>query len=394
MCLYTLPGLLPIGFPRIGISSKPVTISLHLSASILVFLLIIIYCIHRIDKWTARIPIALLCMYLFGAHYVDLADLILSNPVDFGGINTAIDLEAGVLTMILARDVRLVAKALMAFGVIHSAIALNSYVLYGSAFNTGSLPRSSGLFGDPNGLCFLLISVAPLLLVADTKLGTRSTVRIGKIVAILVVLLSLLVTWHRMSFLSILLGSVLILPVRSYGAYTKIMFLSAIVICIVVTFIVRQAPSVRASSSKSTDGRLLVWQSAIDQFLKSPIFGIGIGNTKIATVQGNTDDMKAQTSFEAKSTYLTIALETGLFGLTLFSTLVFFSIRNLRSLPLDARLAARIVLVSWLAFGIVNSSFFVDGMVIGNYLFGLFVGLSSVGVHQSMGKCQVGLGSC
>lgn len=78
--------------------------------------------------------------------------------------------------------------------------------------------------------------------------------------------------------------------------------------------------------------RALLWRGAFETFTQYPIFGHGVG-TKVANVRFIVPSGKEHVLNDAHNTALSVAAETGLFGLLSFAALIAFLLKN--QLPLS-----------------------------------------------------------
>lgn len=187
---------------------------------------------------------------------------------------------------------------------------------------------------DPNELALMLVLSLPLSLYLAGSTHNLGLVWIYRLQAILAAS-AVLLTASRGPFLATA-GLVVFLPTvfsRSTGKQkAALIVLTGIAVCVII-FLVPAASWKRLGtigneiSSGTLNDRKVIWEAGVDVFRQNPIIGVGAGAFR-AVVRNATG-----VSYVAHNTFLSILVEQGLIGFSLFFVLLLYSIRSCLRMP-------------------------------------------------------------
>ena len=205
-------------------------------------------------------------------------------------------------------------------------VALSSY----GTLPPGDYPRINSLFANANMMCnYLIISLVFVLTMA--RLGWLTSVSAG---------LLLSGTWvAALSTLSLGLGGLFL----SGGAWARLhnpfgrahararwLFAGGVVASLLFLGATLVSPT---STEVSPSERTLIWRTAVATFVEHPLLGIGAG-MEILSIEEQTPTGVLRYSKDPHNVWLSIAVQTGLAGLSAFVFLVIHLWR--RTIPLRA----------------------------------------------------------
>ncbi len=228
--------------------------------------------------------------------------------------------------------------------------------------------RSASFLGDPNSLAGYLNLVLPFAL-ACSLLGRRRWKKLGAWTLGLG-FVALLSSQSLGGFLGF--GSILVLAIINFvpNARKRILLLCGLGAFTFLLYLLRGVINpIHTEQAISGDaiGRLLLWQTAIQNFISSPIIGVGWGNfvgpfgpDYPAFLGWDTQGLPS-----AHSTYLQLLAETGILGFSAFFWLVIKAWREGR----ERFRSSDDVLIRTLGFGVLGAilSLLVQG--IADFLF-------------------------
>lgn len=295
----------------------------------------------------------------------------------------SVEILMGLAIPLLAQTVERTLFACWTVVVLEAMWALEIYYIIGLApMHSGSIARAGGTFDDPNTLCLLLITWIPIGLSIGLA-ERRMNIRAYLLAPIVICLVALASTWHRVSLPIVLLANFLCFRVD----VCKSRFLRAILCClvtmVVVVGIVRYLPGNHLSSCRAVSGRIVVWHNAISQLPQSMPFGLGVGRLRIDT-QPSERSHRVTTTNDAKCVPLTIILELGVYGL-LFLLVFVISLSKILISLVGANSAG--LRASWISLGLysfVNSAWGSPSTVLGNVLFGVLLGCTLRPQHRNI----------
>ena len=79
----------------------------------------------------------------------------------------------------------------------------------------------------------------------------------------------------------------------------------------------------------STNTRLRYYSHGFNQLISSPIFGVGLGNWKIVSIERDKDNIESYIiPYTMHNDFLEVGAELGLIGLVIFISIYFFALRD------------------------------------------------------------------
>lgn len=133
--------------------------------------------------------------------------------------------------------------------------------------------QSTGIFGDPNDLCLILVvgTMFGLYGLGDRRLGTLRYAWLGPLGLFL---FALAMTKSRGGFLA-LLGGVMALFLARFG-WRKALPLAAMVLPAMLALFAGRQTNI-STNDDTAQGRIHLWSEGLRLFRQSPVFGIGKG---------------------------------------------------------------------------------------------------------------------
>ncbi|TSC93069.1 MAG: O-antigen polymerase [Candidatus Berkelbacteria bacterium Licking1014_7] len=205
-------------------------------------------------------------------------------------------------------------------------------VLNLSIINLQTLFRPTGFSGDPNYLALYLTVLIPLSFYLFFIFKNK-IVKFFLLCSSLLFVGFVVLTYSRGGFLG--LGLVLFLIFFKQGKHFLrlglLIFLLVVVIFASSNYRQRiltipgLATAEKRLSDDSIDNRIFYSKLALQLFFQNPIIGVGLGNFKI-----ETPDTRVALSQVTHNTYLELAAETGIIGLSIFMILIGLAIWRLR----------------------------------------------------------------
>jgi hypothetical protein len=305
----------------------------------------------------------------------------LVSDVSFGGATTqfrgsavAIQLMLGMLVPILLLDSVSLLRVGFTVVTAQAITAGTLFIAEGTSFYSGTLARAGGTFNDPNTLCLLLLAWIPIgltLLMRETQLRWRLVLG----VSLVVYLVTLTMTWHRMAFPALAAGLCTSLVLLRASRRAVVSAAVLLTILTAITYAARSLPGNLASSERSSYGRLLVWKHSFHEIQRLWPDGLGVGRTALVIPElPSRSDGSAEVVWDAKSAPLHVVLELGILGFSILVAMLVFTVqccRHSQSLYLPAFAGA---LAAAGIFGVPNTPFASYGTVSGNMLLGFLMG--------------------
>jgi hypothetical protein len=279
----------------------------------------------------------------------------------------------------------------------------------------GTLPLSSGLFGEvkaqspfpvsrsifpwvedaPNlgAVTFVLIAAfaAPPLLLAPARRD-----RVLALILVITSVAAVLATQSRTGIVALVTGSVAYLVLVRRGGGRRSRVVATLLLAAAVSgYVFSTFPAERASSDNLA-AREFIWGQAAHAFLNSPIIGHGYlysqsGNfVEAAAKNGTTTSQTVSTH----SDWLSVLVDGGVVGLTLFVTIIMLMVRaalrgfrDPRSIPIAIGFLC--LLVTFVTGGVDNTPTQSAAIPTIEWLtFGLMVGLTPSAVGKSLGAAR------
>ena len=205
--------------------------------------------------------------------------------------------------------------------------------------------RYIGAAANVNITSFSLLYKTPILLYFFCK-ENRIFLKIIYVLAFISTLLIISVLGTRSAYISVV---VIIISYIIYLTQLKNRFLfkikhilpiigSALIILFISSIISEKGADIisRAStiSIDTNDGsvnqRLRYYKQGISYFFENPFFGTGIGNWKIFSIKYDREHIDGYiVPYHAHNDFIQLLVELGVFGLLLYSTFIFYSIKKL-----------------------------------------------------------------
>jgi len=204
--------------------------------------------------------------------------------------------------------------------------------------------KITGSFANPAPFAMYLASIFPIIFYLTIFTNRNkyffSFVRYLACATLLLIVIIIPATFNRASYLGLLCGSLLILFYQ-YDLWNKIKILlnnnlkrfSALVL--VILLLGSTSYCLYHFKSKSSDGRILIWEIAYEKISENPIAGVGLNRFEtnfgkwqaewFAKGNGTSEDkMLAGNTKMALNEYFEILVETGFPGLMLFLLFVIY----------------------------------------------------------------------
>ncbi|MDE2027515.1 MAG: O-antigen ligase family protein, partial [Candidatus Omnitrophica bacterium] len=197
--------------------------------------------------------------------------------------------------------------------------------------------RIAGTFTHPNILAFYLVLAFTFFFYLLNSGYLKSRPMVGLLIrAMMVDILALLVaTKTRNAWISIYVGFIIYAVLKDRKMLALLIIVVPLFCCLPPVYqrmesVLKNKTVGRYQSANSFEWRRQIWESSIPKILQKPVQGYGLGTFKYMSGQFSENKHMG-----AHNTYLELAFETGLVGLTSFIVLflsqlaVFF--RNMRS---------------------------------------------------------------
>jgi O-antigen ligase len=244
-----------------------------------------------------------------------------------------------IINCVRARDSEAVWSALewamlviVAFGIVQAIFLPNfAFMVYPDARESydwdSQRHRLVSTILEPNIASGMILSV---LLVQLARLSTGARVPLWKPT---VMFAGLVMTLSRGGMLSFLVGCVVLLAVR--GLSRKVMQFAGLMLVLTLTVLPRLVEFASQYSRFSINdasamARLMIWQRAFLTFIDYPWFGIGF-NTYGFVQERRGFERLGGSSYSAEGGLLFIAVLTGVVGLLVYLTMLWFVLRRSRS---------------------------------------------------------------
>lgn len=219
-------------------------------------------------------------------------------------------------------DVHFLLKTLVICGIFISAIGLLNYFfpgIFGLRVREG-LIEGERLFRtnveglDPNGLASTIMIIAPITYYYFARAITRKS-RIFYAGVLSLFIISTILTVSRMGFLLLIVFSILVIFQRSQLKKLWIFLLIiSIIIYIIPSFFWARVATIQSDSTGN--GRLIIWNIALQMFKDNYLLGVGYGNFQ--NTIGYYSNIQILRSAVAHNMYLEFLTETGIFSFLFF----------------------------------------------------------------------------
>lgn len=218
---------------------------------------------------------------------------------------------------------------------------LGLYQHFLSPLHRISIPAVKGGYINP-GIFGCSMAIALLLIIFKVKSEKKYKSKLLLIFfAGIPIFLSLLLSSSRAAWCAFILGTIILVIQYKRSSFKKYMIqykvsvvlISALLLSFFLYFIFQL-------NTQSIHGRLFIWKISLQMFFDNPLWGVGDGNffTEYSNYQaayfssGKGSDREillASTNYYPFNELLGILVEHGVIGLTLFLTLLFFSLKKI-----------------------------------------------------------------
>jgi putative inorganic carbon (HCO3(-)) transporter len=275
-----------------------------------------------------------------------------------------------LLVVALARSRRAIET--MLWSVLVGLAALGLCTIWGRSIATiyGERAYASVTY-DPNDVAMMMVCALPLAAFAAVALrGVRRLLAIG---AVLVCVLTIILTMSRGGFIGLVVVSVLLLLRLGTASLAPRLVILAIVAALLMAAAPARYWELMSTIWAPTLGgeyleagvftRVALWKGGVQLFLTNPLTGVGIGMYEVA--EGLSHGGRGKWS-AAHNSFLQIATELGLVGIVLFASLVVLSVRNARRTLRLARTDERLRDLTWIAAAVETSfyAYIVEGFAL------------------------------
>lgn len=177
--------------------------------------------------------------------------------------------------------------------------------------------------GDANFLCTFFSMTIPIAMMKYwEKKNQRKSTKLFLIVATATIFICSILTESRMGIISLLIGLIYLFlsPVFSYSRIKTLIFLFFIGSAILTLNGERLISRFNNINDKSNNDRYLTWVNGIKVFIDNPTTGVGMNNAKNYFYKNtNFPNFQSETNqLEVHNTFLKVASELGILGLTIF----------------------------------------------------------------------------
>lgn len=187
-----------------------------------------------------------------------------------------------------------------------------------------TLMRAFAIFPDPHMFAYYLEMLLPWTIALSSESSKyRKILFLGSLIIFLADILS----FSRGSYIALIAGSLMVLPLVTMRVRIKIFI--AIALITAISFYIPQNPvSQRLTSSfdaqeGSNQGRLLNWQQGLEIIRQNP-FGVGIGMYPLAV----DPEADYRTPIYAHNLYLDLAAEIGIPAMVIFIFIIISAFNN------------------------------------------------------------------
>jgi len=245
-------------------------------------------------------------------------------------------------------------------------------IFWGASLSTdyGGRAYASSTY-DPNDDAMVMVCTLPLAAFAAIALrGVRRLLAIG---AAIVCVLTILMTMSRGGFIGLVIVSVLLLFRLGKASLAP----RVLILITVATFLAGAAPAkywqVMATIWRPTSGgayvesgllpRVELWKRGVGFFLAAPLTGVGVGAFEVAEGRSHGGSGAWMT---AHNSFVQLGAELGVFGFTLFLTLIALGIRDARRVVRAAKRDVRLRPLTWVARAVEMSlyAYVVEGFAL------------------------------
>jgi len=245
-------------------------------------------------------------------------------------------------------------------------------IFWGASLSTdyGGRAYASSTY-DPNDVAMVMVCTLPLAAFAAIALrGVRRLLAIG---AAIVCVLTILMTMSRGGFIGLVIVSVLLLFRLGKASLAP----RVLILITVATFLAGAAPAkywqVMATIWRPTSGgayvesgllpRVELWKRGVGFFLAAPLTGGGVGAFEVAEGRSHGG---AGAWMTAHNSFVQLGAELGVFGFTLFLTLIALGIRDARRVVRAAKRDVRLRPLTWVARAVEMSlyAYVVEGFAL------------------------------
>jgi O-antigen ligase len=285
----------------------------------------------------AFIVLCLILLFFKGQTMYDRSGRLLIEPLLLVGISFFATLNA----VRNFRDFQIILITLALIGVTISLLTLVQSFVTGIVHGRGwvymgeqeKIIRAGSLGIDPNEVAATLATLLPLFFFLFDSENRSALRRLFYLWSIPLAILTIFLTYSRGGFLCFIAALFLIFIKRLQAKYV----IGLAVLLILIFVLVPSTFWERLVSTGTTDttgeGRVLIYQAAINMIQANPLTGIGYG--QFYYLFGRYTNLPIQ-SYSSQNTFFGIAAETGLINLLIFLGLFAVTFLDLRRLKREA----------------------------------------------------------
>ena len=203
---------------------------------------------------------------------------------------------------------------------------------------TGLAIRAGSLVLNPNEIAVILPMLLPLFFYSIESRKTSRIVKYLYTLGIPVLVLTTVLTLSRMGFICLIVAFFLIFRKKLNPNHLLSMGIMVTILLLFTPNAYFERILSTVSKDTSGQGRLLIWQGAVDMIQAYPLTGVGYGQFMRVFHQFQPYLMPEV----AHNSYLSIAAETGLLNLAIYFSLILVTFLDLRKLGREAMLSGDI----------------------------------------------------
>jgi len=348
-------------------------------ASLLLFVVAIVLTMAASRRTSAESkcpPLWLLTL----AFVVPLVAVCMEKPasthrVEAISILTAI--SVGLLAAWLPRGrciaaLSIVAATQAAFAIIYQREQVNQLL-------SGTIHRAGGTFNQPNHLYTLMIVALPFSM-AGALTSRGAFKQFAYLAAASAELTALILSYSRAGIvaaaISLAILACSVMPGRIIRSIIAVILLT---VCTIVITVRTYGPVNAISARGANMARLRQWDAGWKAFAAHPITGVGVSNFTLQVEQKSTEGAIVNVVNEPKSIFISWLAERGLAGGALFAMFVISIVIAVRwSSPSIIGAAIAAAWISLLAAGMVDTLIGPANRYVGNCVFGMLIGMTSM----------------
>jgi O-antigen ligase len=239
------------------------------------------------------------------------------------------------------RDFQIILFTLVLIGITISLLTLvqsfTTGIVHGRAWiymgEEAMVIRAGSVGIDPNEVATTLATLLPFIFFFLNNEKSSAIRRRLCLLSIPLVVLTVFLTYSRGGFLCLLAAFFLIFKKRLRAKYVIGLAVLLVIIVALVPFTFWERLASSGTTDTTGEGRLIIYQAAVNMILTNPFTGIGYGQFYYLFSRYAGPQIQ---SFSAQNTYLGIAAETGLINLLIFLALFGVTFWDLRQLNYEA----------------------------------------------------------